>query len=59
MSLLFYFFSQQFLHIGHEFDTYFLWVNSALDLLEREVVAIIGPQKSDVAEFVSNLGDAA
>ena len=52
-------FSHKFLHLGHEFDSYFLWVNSSLDLLEREVVAIIRPQKSDVVEFVSNLGDAA
>jgi ionotropic glutamate receptor len=34
-------------------------VNSALDLLEREVVAIIGPETSEVAEFILLLGDAA
>eukprot|EP01018_Ginkgo_biloba_P014871 Gb_39752 [translate_table: standard] len=28
-------------------------------MLKREVVAIIGPQKSEVAEFVAQLGDAA
>eukprot|EP01018_Ginkgo_biloba_P014870 Gb_16131 [translate_table: standard] len=31
----------------------------AVDMLKREVVAIIGPQKSEVAEFVAQLGDAA
>eukprot|EP00253_Pinus_taeda_P033447 PITA_33447 len=33
--------------------------SAALDLLEKEVVAIIGPQASDVAEFILHLGDAA
>jgi hypothetical protein len=57
--LLIFLFSHKFIHLGHEFDSYLLWVNSSLDLLEREVVAIIRPQKSDVVEFVSNLGYAA
>eukprot|EP00253_Pinus_taeda_P033031 PITA_33031 len=32
---------------------------AVLDLLEMEVVAIIGPQASDVAEFILHLGDTA
>ncbi|GLJ24215.1 hypothetical protein SUGI_0461720 [Cryptomeria japonica] len=32
--------------------------SAAVDLLKEEAVAIIGPQKSEVAEFVSDVGDA-
>ncbi|GLJ24216.1 hypothetical protein SUGI_0461730 [Cryptomeria japonica] len=32
--------------------------SAAIDLLREEAIAIIRPQKSQVAEFVSNLGDA-
>eukprot|EP01018_Ginkgo_biloba_P014874 Gb_39753 [translate_table: standard] len=35
------------------------YLNAAVDMLKREVMAIIGPQKSEVAEFVAQLGDAA
>jgi ionotropic glutamate receptor len=34
-------------------------VKSVFDLLEMEVVAIIGPQASEVAEFILHLGDTA
>jgi len=36
-----------------------MWVNAAIEQLKKEVIAIIGPQTSDVAEFVSHMGDAA
>jgi len=57
-TCLFIFFNFLYL-LAEQFDInyhFMILVNSGLDLLEMEVVAIIGPQASEVAEFILHLG---